>query len=148
MSALLINGVPVECINSAAVTYHVPATLIISVIKAENGRIGQANVNRNGTLDYGPMQINSIWLANVARYGYTAWMLQYDPCANVEVGTWILSQQIANNAALWRADNGQTMWQGVGDYHSHQPTENAIYRYRVAHIYRWLMQQLDNRAVR
>jgi hypothetical protein len=144
MSALLINGVPIECINSAAITYHVPATLIISVLKTENGRVGQANPNRNGTLDYGPMQINSIWLDSLRRYGYTQEMLQYDACANVAVGAWILSQEIADNANLWHSGDNQTVWQGVGDYHSHQPSENAVYRYRVAHVYRWLQQRLGS----
>ncbi len=70
-SALLIHGVPIECINQAAVTYYVPAKVIISVIATEGGNVGLARQNKNGTYDYGPMQVNSSWLATMKKYGYT-----------------------------------------------------------------------------
>ena len=123
---LLINGVPIDCINQAAIQYQVPATLIISVLKIEGGQVGDAILNLNGTLDYGPMQINSIWLPEISKYGYSAQLIQYDPCANVAVGAWILSQEIAS---------GSDLWQGVGNYHSHTFSENMRYRERVQHFY-------------
>jgi len=83
ISALEIHGVPIECINQAATTYHVPATLILAVLAVENGANGSASPNRNGTFDFGPMQINSIWLSQIRLYGYTQHQLQYDPCVNV-----------------------------------------------------------------
>ena len=52
LSALLINGVPIECINQAAVTYYVPAKVILSVMAVEGGRVGMAKRNTNGTYDY------------------------------------------------------------------------------------------------
>lgn len=132
-SALLINGVPIECIQQASRQYYVPVTMIISVIKAEAGQVGMAKLNNNGTIDYGPMQINSIWLSKIAPYGYTAHDLQYDPCSNVMVGTWILAQEIAD---------GKNLWQGVGDYHSHTYYENAKYGNRVNAYYNWLQHAL------
>jgi hypothetical protein len=71
MSSLLINDVPIECINSAAIQYQVPAIVIISVLQVEGGRVGTASRNSNGTYDYGPMQINSTWLNKIQPYGYT-----------------------------------------------------------------------------
>ena len=88
MMPVLINDVPIDCINHAAITYHVPATIILSVIRQENGRNGQAKPNKNGTFDYGVMQINTIWLSKLASYGYTKDELQNDPCKNVKAGTW------------------------------------------------------------
>src|SRR3989338_4105911 len=134
LNVLLINGIPVNCINQAAIQYHVPATLIVSVLKIENGQVGDANPNLNGTVDYGPMQINSIWLPEISRYGYSAELIQYDPCANVAVGAWILSQSIASGADLW---------QGVGNYHSHTFSENLRYRDRVRQFYFLLKQYLS-----
>jgi hypothetical protein len=87
MSALLIHGVPIECINKAAITYFVRASIIISVLNTESGKPGMANINKNGTVDYGPMQVNSIWLPKVEPYGYTVQKLQFDPCSNVMIGT-------------------------------------------------------------
>ena len=46
-SALLIHGVPVECINQAAVTYYVPPQVIISVLNVEGGKVGMAKPNTN-----------------------------------------------------------------------------------------------------
>lgn len=83
---MIINDVPMECINLAAIQYHVPAVIIVSVLKTEGGHIGDATVNKNGTIDYGPMQINSVWLDKLKRYGYSAYDLQYNPCLNVAAG--------------------------------------------------------------
>lgn len=131
---MLINDVPVDCINKAAIEYRVPAALIISVLKTENGRVGQANQNANGTFDYGPMQINSIWLPKIKKAGYSATDIQYNPCINVEVGTWILSQNIASEDKLWS---------GVGDYHSHTYHENNKYNTNVRYIYTLLSNYLS-----
>jgi hypothetical protein len=119
---MVINDVPIECINLAAVQYHVPAVIIVSVLKTEGGRVGHANVNKNGTIDYGPMQINSIWLDKLKKHGYSAYDLQYDPCLNVAAGTWILAQAIAED---------QSIWKGIGNYHSHSYMENLSYQYKV-----------------
>jgi Transglycosylase SLT domain len=136
ISALEIHGVPIECINQAAITYHIPATLILSVLAVENGRAGSASPNRNGTFDYGPMQINSLWLPKIRRYGYTRYQLQYNPCINVNVGTWILSQHVANDAS--------SPWQGVGEYHSHTSRLNHNYQIKVSEVYRLLASYLSH----
>lgn len=116
----MINDIPVDCINHAAIVYHVPIAVILSVIKKENGRNGDAiKNNKNGTIDYGVMQINSIWLPKIAAYGYTKHDMQYDACKNVLVGTWILSRGIAE---------GKNIWSGIGNYHSHTPDRNRAYR--------------------
>lgn len=115
---LLINDVPIACIHQAAVTYQVPATLIISVLKTENGRVGMANKNHNGSYDYGPMQINSVWLPIIANYGYTKFDIQFNACTNVKIGAWILNQKIDAETQLWK---------GIGDYNSHTPKFNQMY---------------------
>lgn len=124
MMPILINDVPVDCINHAAITYHVPATVILSVIKQENGRNGLAKLNKNGTLDYGVMQINTIWLSKLASYGYAKEDLQYDACKNVEAGTWILAQGLAE---------AKTAWRGIGNYNSHTEKFNRRYGENINH---------------
>lgn len=141
-SALIIHGVPVECINQAAVTYFVPAKVIISVLAVEDGKVGMASPNSNGTFDYGPMQINSIWLPKIAAYGYTREQIQYDPCINVMVGTWILSNKIAATVANANGD----YWRGVAGYHSLTPTLNANYQSKVLNNYQLLSQVLSGKG--
>lgn len=132
-SALLIHGVPIECINQAAVTYYVPAKVIISVIATEGGDVGMARQNKNGTYDYGPMQVNSSWLASMKKYGYTDKLLQYDPCVNVMAGTWILSNKITQ---------ARDYWSGVANYHSVTPLLNARYKLKVINYYQLLSKLL------
>ena len=134
MVPFLINDVPIECINHAAVAYHVPATMIISILKTEGGRNGMKSPNTDGTYDYGPMQINSRWLGTLARYGYTVNDLQFDPCINVSVGAWILATNIAD---------GKTVWNGVGNYHSHTPHLNITYSQKVQHFHHWLTKVIN-----
>lgn len=126
ISALLVNGVPIECINRAAIVYHVPATLITSILVTEGGKVGSATPNKNGTYDYGPMQINTIWLNKLQEFGITQEDIQYNPCINVWVGTWILSQRIADSSNLSY---------GVGSYNSYSPPQNYRYRTKVSGVY-------------
>lgn len=124
MMPVLINDVPVDCINHAAIAYHVPAKVILSVIKQENGRNGLAKPNKNGTYDYGVMQINTVWLSKLGNYGYTKENLQYDACKNVNAGTWILAQGLAE---------AKTAWRGIGNYHSHTEKFNKHYVGNINH---------------
>lgn len=126
MIPIAINDVPVTCINQAAIAYHVPATMILSIMKKEGGRNGQAVRNKNGTYDLGVMQINTSWLPTLSRYGYTKEDIQFNACKNVMVGTWILANSVAD---------GKTAWQGVGNYHSHTPSFNQSYRSDIQKIH-------------
>lgn len=129
MSALVIHDVPIECIQHASAMYHVPVTLITSVLLTEGGRVGLAKENTNGSFDYGPMQINTIWLSKLKQYGITRGDIQYNPCVNVQVGTWILSQRIADSHELGY---------GVGSYNSYSLPQNYRYRTKVSGIYNTL----------
>lgn len=122
---MIFHGVPLECINHAAEIFHVPATLIISVMKIENGWNGAAIKNKNGTYDLGVMQVNSSWLKQVRKTGITREQLQYDPCVNVHTATWILAKGLAKGEG----------WQGVGNYHSATPVYNQRYRQKVKMAY-------------
>jgi len=134
MIPFYINDVSIECINHAAITYQVPATVIISVLKMEGGKNGSANRNKDGSYDYGPMQVNSRWLRTITPYGYTQNDIQFNPCINVEVGAWILRQGIFE---------GKDYWNGVGNYHSHTSTLNEHYHFKVKYYYNWLKQLLS-----
>lgn len=122
---MIFHGVPLECINHAAQTFHVPATIIVSVMKIENGWNGAAIRNKNGTYDLGVMQVNSSWLPRLTKYGITKNDLQFDPCINVHTATWILAKGLAKGEG----------WQGVGNYHSATPIHNLKYRQKVKIAY-------------
>lgn len=137
-TALLIHGVPVECINQAAITYMVPAKVIISILATEGGKVGSATMNKNGTEDLGPMQINTSWLTQLAQYGYSRQQIQNDPCVNVMIGSWILSGKIAQNAS-----STGDYWYGVAGYNSVTPSINARYQSKVKDHYQALNELLE-----
>ena len=133
---MFLSDAPLSCINQAASTYHVPAKLIIAVLNIEQGKVGMANRNKNGTYDLGPMQINTSWWPMLSTYGISQDMVKNNPCINVKIGTWILSKAIADNDELL---------QGVGNYHSHNNHLNQQYvqqiRLHYTFIYRIIQHQ-------
>lgn len=132
---MIFHGVPLECINHAAEMFHVPATIIVAVMKIENGWNGAAIKNKNGTYDLGVMQVNSSWLTQLKTYGITRQSLQFDPCINVHTATWILAKGLAKGEG----------WQGVGNYHSATPINNQRYRQKVKLAYKKMQQAIKEK---
>lgn len=123
LSLLGLAGHANACIDQAAHEYGLHPMLLQSVMMVEGGKLGFSR-NTNGSYDLGPMQINSTWLPKLAPYGITARSLAYDTCMNVRTGAWILKSEIVKA--------GGDVWQGIGNYHSHTPKFNLIYRNKVA----------------
>ena len=117
-----------RCIEASAAAYQLPPAVIVILLNVEGGALGAVSQNTNGTVDIGPMQINTIWVPQVARHWnatpadtYAALRDQF--CANVEAGSWILRQ------ALDEAHGD--FWTGVSIYHSHDPSYQADYLRKV-----------------
>lgn len=110
----------VICSISAAVKYEVPANIVLAVAEKEAGKPGQWVKNSNGTHDVGPMQFNTAYLAELARYGITANDVAASGCYSFELAAWRLRQHIRN-------DKGD-LWTRAANYHSRTYRYNAIYR--------------------
>lgn len=65
-------------------------------------RSNAINFNKNNTYDIGLMQINTIWLPQLRKYGISKADL-FDPCTNIHVGAWILSGLIQRHGLNWDA---------------------------------------------
>ncbi len=110
------------CFHEAGQRYAVSPWLLWAIAKAESDLNPSAtHHNRNGTVDVGLMQINSIWSDQLG----STWASLDDPCTNVMAGAWVLSQCVQ--------DYGYT-WQAVGCYHSRTPTRRDAYAARIATI--------------
>jgi len=121
------------CWQEAAEQHQVNPYLLSAIAKTESGYNPQAvHHNRNGTRDIGLMQINSLWLPELARHGIREADL-YDPCTNLHVGAWLLRRQ--------QLQHGNT-WDAVGRYHSATPHLKTRYAQRV----KYHMQQLLEKA--
>lgn len=127
---LEMNPVTAECVVEAAHYHQVPLALLSAIMEVEGGTVGMKKPNPNGTHDYGPMQVNTVWLKKLRLYGVGEGVLRYDGCANIYVGAWILKQQLRN----------YPFWEAVGSYHSRTPFYNVRYQGRV---YRALRQIRD-----
>ena len=95
-----------SCWSEAARRYGVSADLLYAVASAESDlkphAINLSHKARTGTYDIGLMQINSGHLVKLTRAGITEQDL-YDPCTNLKVGAWILSQMFAKHGVSWDA---------------------------------------------
>lgn len=119
------------CLLAAAHTYQVPPAVMIGIMQVEGGRVGQAaGPNINGTYDLGPMQVNTLWVPQLANAWHVSptiarvWVKD-DGCVNVHVAAWILKQKIAEAGSLYG---------GIAHYHSATPGEGARYANRVVAV--------------
>ena len=104
-----------QCIVWASNSYDVPTEVMLGIMYVEGGRVGQAvGPNTNGTYDLGLMQVNSLWVPQLAKLWHTDYTTAYNSvrdggCENVYVGAWILKQSIVAAGNLYN---------GIAYYHS------------------------------
>ncbi|WP_367903551.1 transglycosylase SLT domain-containing protein (plasmid) [Xanthomonas oryzae pv. oryzicola] len=110
----------VVCSISAAVKYEVPVNIVLAVAEKEGGKPGQWVRNSNGTHDVGPMQFNTAYLGDLARYGITPNDVAAAGCYSFDLAAWRLRMHIRN-------DKGD-LWTKAANYHSRTPQYNAVYR--------------------
>ncbi len=102
-----------DCFAAAAAFHHVNPLILRAIALVESGDKPPTVTNRNsnGSIDYGRMQINSIHLPELARYGVTKSDL-FDACTSIYTGAWILRRNI---------DKYGNTWAAVGAYNSATP---------------------------
>lgn len=106
------------CVEKAAQAFEVEPIVIWTLLDVESGTVGKVSRNTNGTVDIGPMQINSIHLPRLEKLGVTLEQLRDNLCTNINVGTWIFKQEYART---------KNVAQAVASYHSRTPRHQARY---------------------
>jgi len=120
--AILASAPAVACWEEVAAWYGINVHLLYAIAKTEsNLNPGAMNRNKNGSYDIGLMQINSSWLPTLKKYGVEEKQLK-DPCVNLQVGAWILSQNMRNLGVTWEA---------VGAYNAKNPALRVKYAKKV-----------------
>lgn len=118
-------GLPLQshaCWVEAANKYGINPYLLYAIAKTESGLNPRAiNHNTNGSYDIGLMQINSGWLPTLRKYGVTEEAL-FEPCTSIQVGAWILAQNIQQFGNTWEA---------VGAYNARSPVLRLKYATKV-----------------
>lgn len=116
-----------QCFVREADRHGIDPYVLLAVLKTEGGRPGEFALNRNGTVDLGPMSVNSVWIPSLAKHYKSSeselrHRLATDGCANVAAAALILKQKIAANGSVW---------EGVAHYHSANPAKQGPYLMRV-----------------
>jgi hypothetical protein len=116
------------CMALVARFYALPPRVLPSIQAVEGGAVGSVHLNRDGSQDYGVMQINSRWLpalGRVARLPPAAVRerLVSDPCFNIAAAG-VIMRSYLNEA---RGD----LLRAVEYYHSHTHALAEPYRVRV-----------------
>ncbi|MEO6921896.1 MAG: lytic transglycosylase domain-containing protein [Collimonas sp.] len=119
------NVARADCFDDAAAYHGVNPTILRAIAWQESHNKADAiHVNSNGSTDYGVMQINSVHLAELAKYGvHRQTLLQ--PCQNVYVAAWHLRRMVSKYGNNWKA---------VGAYHSEQMLERDAYALSIKRI--------------
>ena len=104
------------CFEEAGADYGINPLILKAIARVESNCNPRAvNWNRNGTYDFGVMQINSSW-------GYTLgrdwWNTLGDPCTNIKGGAMILSGCMKKYGYTWEA---------IGCYNSQTPGKRDKY---------------------
>lgn len=122
-----MSSVIATCLMLAAQTYSVPPAVLVGIYNVEGGAVGQQVLNNNGTYDLGPMQINTLWVPELAEYWGVSqsqakkWVRD-DACTNMGVSAWILRQHLNETGSLGQA---------IAQYHSRTPHLGSKYRLKV-----------------
>lgn len=116
------------CLMLAAQTYSVPPAVLVGIYQVEGGKPGQAvGPNGNGSYDLGPMQINTLWIPELAqKWGVSnntalKWV-KNDPCTNMGVAAWILRNHM---------NETENLSQAIAHYHSRTPRYGYAYKGKV-----------------
>lgn len=115
------------CLMLASQTYSVPPAVLVGIYKVEGGKVGQEVHNTNDSYDLGPMQINTIWMPELAKkWGVSPatakkWVRD-DACTNVGVAAWILRGHM---------DETKNLSKAISHYHSRTPLHGGRYKKRV-----------------
>jgi len=123
------------CFEIAGSKYRINPLLLRSIAIVESGLNPSAiSKNKNNTEDMGIMQVNSMWLKTLRRYKLDKEVLLKNPCQNIAIGAWILSQCINRFGYSWKAV----------DCYNKGPTKAKKYSDYVLKVYR-VMESLKKR---
>ena len=106
------------CFEDAGERYGIDPDLLKAIGWVESRWRQVTAENTDGTTDICLMQINSWWLPKLEPHGITRADLLGDACLCVNVGAWILAQEIASVGYTWRA---------TAQYHSRTPRHQHRY---------------------
>lgn len=120
-----------ECFKLASSVFSVPENIIRVIAKAEGGVPGSIHTNNDNSVDIGVMQINSIHWSKFESLGITIQQLQWNGCASVIAGTYLLRQHYDNAKSHNELNNWDDLLKVTARYHSTTPSKNMAYQVKL-----------------
>ena len=119
---LMLCALPVQagerenCFLTASTQYNLDPWLLVAIARVES-RMRPDAVRKypDGSEDIGLMQINSLWLPQLARYGIGRQELLHH-CTSIRVAAWMIATHFFRYGKNWQA---------FGRYHSATPSIQA-----------------------
>lgn len=117
------------CFDLAAIYQGVDENVLRAIAAKENRNCDATiSKNKNGSVDIGCMQINSVHFKELSAYGVSPYHLaEQDQCKNIYVGAWHYKLMIKKYGNTWTA---------VGAYHSETPKLRDQYAEDVYRIWK------------
>lgn len=123
-----------NCWLTVSKKYNIPTYLLFAIAMVESNLNADArNMNTNGSVDNGYMQINNWWHPTLAKYNITPTHLK-DPCVSIHVGAWILADNFYRMGYTWKA---------IGAYNAGDPHKRWIYAQKVYAMHDMLITWSD-----
>ncbi len=117
------------CWKEAAQRYQIDAKLLYAIGMTESSM--RPNIVSR-TEDIGLMGINRSWLTKLAGFGINEQAL-FEPCTNIMVGAWILSDNFARKGVTWDAVGAYnaacTRLKGAACTQQRMKYANRVYQY-------------------
>lgn len=102
----MLSPQALACWGEAGQRYGVSADLLYAIARVESNlnpkAVNRSHFQRTGSYDIGLMQINNRHLSVLSRHGIRESDL-YDPCTNIQVGAWLLSDLFSRRGTTWDA---------------------------------------------
>jgi hypothetical protein len=118
------------CIIHAAAEYQLPAELLLAVAEQERGQPYQKVRNSNGSFDLGPMQFNTTYLKDLAKFKIQPEHVLTETCYPYRLAAWRIKNHLEK-------DSGPIL-QRVANYHSKTRRYNLAYQKKlIPKIQRW-----------
>lgn len=129
------------CVEQAAKDHKVPFALLLGVNSIERGNTGQNVGNKNGSLDTGAFQINSIHFARAKKLNASHSDLASRGCYNAQFAAMLLSEALGQ-----RSKQHLDLYTRGAGYHSWTPKYNTIYRTKLVRYTGEWQRWLDKNA--
>lgn len=125
------------CLKRISARYQVHPLILSLVAKVEGGWAGAKVENSNKTYDLGLMQINTIHLPELNKYGLSEAMVQNNDCINVGVAAWYIRKVTVNQVA----EGTEGYFRAIGRYHSKNEPHLTRYTQKLMEAYTALIAE-------